>query len=62
MSKIDRIIKELSSTIRTANDRATTAYDTTGTVTRIEGNTAWVHLLGGISETPVRMTIDSKAG
>lgn len=62
MSNIDRIVKDIKTAIRTANDRVTSPYDVIGTVTRVEGTTAWVHFPGGIDETPVRMTIDSKAG
>ena len=29
---------------------------------RIDGNTAWVKIPGGVDETPVRLTIDAKAG
>lgn len=37
-------------------------YDTQATVTRIEGNTAWVAIPGGVDETPVQRTINAKAG
>ena len=43
-------------------DTGTQAYDTTATVRRIEGSTAWVHIPGGVDETPVRLTINAKAG
>lgn len=43
-------------------DTSTKAYDTTATVRRIEGSTAWVHIPGGVDETPVRLTINAKAG
>ena len=43
-------------------DTGTQAYDTTATVRRIEGSTAWVHIPGGVDETPVRLTISAKAG
>lgn len=38
------------------------AYDTPAVVNRIEGQTAWVRIAGGIDETPVQKTIDAKAG
>ena len=56
------LIKTLVSAIRQADARQTTAYDTQATVTRVEGNTAWVHIPGGVSETPVRMTVDCRQG
>lgn len=37
-------------------------YDTPAEVVRVEGNTAWVHIPGGVAETPVRKTIDCKVG
>ena len=40
----------------------TSAYDTTAVVKRIEGNIAWVHIPGGIDETPVKLTIHAKKG
>lgn len=40
----------------------TKPYDTAATVTRIEGSTAWVHIDGGVDETPVQLTIDAKPG
>ena len=39
-----------------------TAYDTPATVRRIEGDTAWVHINGGVDETPVKLTIAAKVG
>lgn len=52
---------ELAKTLKQAADK-TSAYDSTATVTRIEGGTAWVHIPGGVSETPASMTIDAKPG
>lgn len=58
------LIKDLTTAIQAAiKQQARTApYDTPGTVTRIEGNTAWVHFPGGVDETPVRHTIAAKPG
>ena len=39
-----------------------TAYDTQATVTRVDGETLWVHIPGGVEETPVRRTINASAG
>ena len=61
-AKLDRIIKELKDAIRGADKRKTTSYDTPATVRRIDGDTAWVHIDGGIDETPVKRTIDAKTG
>jgi hypothetical protein len=42
--------------------RRQTSYDTTATVKRVEGNTAWVHIEGGYDETPTKMTVSAKQG
>ena len=42
--------------------KSTQAYDTTAKIVRIEDNTAWVHIPGGIDETPVKMTINATEG
>lgn len=38
------------------------AYDTQATVARVDGDTLWVHIPGGVDETPVQRTIDAKEG
>ena len=43
-------------------DKKTKAYDTAATVKRIENGTAYVQIPGGVPETPVKLTIDAKAG
>lgn len=54
---------EIIKDIAKARDRKTTsAYDTPATVTRIEGDTAWVHIDGGVDETPVKMTVAAHEG
>jgi hypothetical protein len=45
-----------------ARPPATSGYYTPATVTRVEGDTAWVHIDGGVDETPVKMTIAAHAG
>lgn len=62
MSRTEEIIKGLASAMSGADRKQQTAYDTPATVTRIEGNTAWVHINGGVSETPVKLTINAKIG
>ncbi len=56
-----RIVKDMAEAIRkpTAN---TEPFDTEAEVRRIEGSIAWVHIPGGVDETPVDMTIDAKEG
>lgn len=43
-------------------EEKTKPYDTTARVTRIDGDTAWVHIDGGVDETPVKMTISASEG
>ena len=57
-----KLEKELVNAIQQANKKTTSAYDTLATVTRIDGATAWVHVDGGVEETPVEMTIACKKG
>lgn len=54
--------KELAQVINNLNKGGTKPYDTSAVVTRVEGSTAWVHIDGGVEETPVEMTIACKAG
>ena len=57
-----RLIKQIAETIRQADRHKTHAYDTAATVVRVEGGTAWVHIPGGVDETPVKLTVDAKKG
>lgn len=54
--------KDLVNLIKKTQETKTSPYDTQAEVVRIEGKTAWVHIPGGVDETPVRMTINAKAG
>lgn len=56
------LINTLVEAIRKADARKTQPYDTQATVTRVENGTAWVHIPGGVDETPVRLTVDAKKG
>lgn len=58
--KTDRIIKDLYRTIRQTDKKRTSGYDTAAEVTRVDGATVWVHIPGGVDETPVRMTMGAK--
>ena len=48
--------------MQSANNQGTSAYDSVAEVRRVEGDTAWVHIAGGVDETPVKLTIAAKAG
>lgn len=57
---IDRIAKELVKAI--PSTKKTSPYDTQAEVLRVDGDTAWVHIPGGVDETPVQMTSSAKKG
>lgn len=61
-AKGDRIVRKIADTIQNSNRRKTQPYDTQATVRRIENGVAWVHIPGGVDETPVRMTINAQPG
>ena len=54
------IAKKLADALK--EKKKPSAYDTQAEIVRIDGNTAWVHIPGGIDETPVRMTISASVG
>lgn len=56
-----KIIKDIAEAIN-QSQKGTSAYDTTAEVVRVEGSTAWVHIPGGVDETPVTMSITAKPG
>lgn len=56
------VSKDLVDIIKESDNKGTKAYDTTATVTRVDGSTVWVHIPGGVDETPVKRTINAKQG
>lgn len=54
--------QELIEAINTISEDKNKAFDTPATVLRVEGDTVWVHIDGGIDETPVQRTIDCDEG
>lgn len=61
MISVESLANTLLESIRNS-DNKTSAYDTTATVSRVEGDTAWVHIDGGVEETPVKLTIAAQKG
>lgn len=61
MSTMD-ILKDLAEAVKATGTPQTQPYDTPATVRRVEGGVAWVHIPGGVDETPVKMTIAAHAG
>lgn len=61
MSTMD-ILKDLAEAVKATGGQTTKPYDTPATVIRVEGDIVWVHIPGGVDETPVRHTIAAKPG
>lgn len=60
---LNEIVKTMQDAVNRQAEQATPGgYDTTATVRRIEDGVAWVHIPGGIDETPVKLTINAKQG
>ena len=57
---MDSIIKQIMAAM--PQQPKTSAYDTQATVRRIEDGVAWVHIPGGVDETPVRLTVNARSG
>ena len=58
MDGVDKIIDSIKRVVKSELG----SYDSTAQVRRIEGDTAWVHIPGGVDETPVRLTMNAKEG
>lgn len=61
-AKNESIVRSMVDAIRNADKAKTSPYDTTATVRRVESGIAWVHIPGGVDETPVKLTIAAKPG
>lgn len=61
-SSLNRIRKNIIEAMQSVNNQGTSAYDSVAEVRRVEGDTAWVHIAGGVDETPVKLTIAAKVG
>lgn len=62
LGRIEDILSDILSALKKSKEDKTKPYDTTATVTRVDGSTAYVHIPGGVDETPVSMSINCKAG
>lgn len=59
MSKVDELASMLSSM---SSGPKTSPYDTVAEVVMVEGDTAWVHIPGGVDETPAKLTMSVSEG
>lgn len=62
MSDMNKTAREFYKTIGAATKKQKGGYDTQATVQRIEDGVCWVHIPGGVSETPAKLTIAAKVG
>lgn len=62
MSKAKDIQKGFLKSIANASKSKTKSYDATAKVTRIEDGVMYVHIPGGVDETPVEMTMSASVG
>ena len=61
-TSMDKLAKELKKQMSASEARKPSPYDAQAEVLRIEGDTAWVHIPGGVEETPVQLSIDANEG
>ena len=62
MSDINELSKAITNAVKEAQSQGTSPYDTPAEVVRIEDGTAWVHIPGGVDETPAKMTVNCQPG
>lgn len=62
MGNTDNILKTLVSAVKQPDRQKPAPYDTPAEVRRVEGDVAWVHIPGGVDETPVKLTIAARPG
>lgn len=61
-SALDRAVKHFKQAIQEAGSNKTRPFDTQAEVMRVEDGVAWVHMPGGVDETPVQLTVNAKKG
>lgn len=57
----ESIIENFIGAIKESKEK-TSPYDSPAEVLRVEGDTVWVHIAGGVDETPVRRTVNCAKG
>lgn len=62
MARFNKTLKTIMEAMSTSSKEKTKAYDTPATVLRVDGDTLWVHIDGGVDETPIKRTINAKVG
>ena len=62
MNEIAGFARQILKAIKEFKDKETKSIDTQAQVKRVEGDTLWVHIPGGVDETPVKKTVNAKEG
>ena len=62
MNNLDKTVRDFKKALSNSGKHSTSPYDTQAEVLRVDGETAWVHIPGGVDETPVQMTSSAKKG
>lgn len=62
MNSINKLASELKSLVNESDAKKPQPYDTDAKVLRVEGDTLWVHIPGGVDETPIKKTINASVG
>ena len=62
MDSLQTISSDIVDSITEKEKKKSIPYDTYAKVIRIDGGTAWVHIPGGVDETPVALTVNAKVG
>ena len=57
-----KLLQDIAEAVKAISTPKTSAYDTPAKVTRVEDGVVWVHIDGGVDETPVRQTIAAQPG
>lgn len=59
---MSNVAKDIAKLIAQSTEKKVGPYDTKAVVKRVEGNTVWVAIPGGVDETPISRTIDCSKG
>lgn len=62
MMEFDRVVREFIQIFKSSYGTDTRPLDTQAQVLRVENGVAWVHIPGGVEETPVKLTVNAEAG
>lgn len=62
MNNLDKTVRDFKKALSNSGKHSTSPYDTQAVVKRIDGDIAWVHIPGGVDETPVQLTTNAKKG